>query len=84
MNNQIFRIETTNKTSIEISIIGSNEVAPYVKTKEIDIRVIGDGLEIIGGLNLEELNSLIKYLTQCEDYIDNYNREQRELQEKKS
>lgn len=73
MNNQIYRIRMSDNKSLEIYICDTNEVEPYKKTKEIGVVLLGKDLQIDGQLNSEELSSLIKYLEDCKEYIDEYN-----------
>jgi hypothetical protein len=73
MDNQIYRITMSDKKSLEIYICDTNEVEPYKKTKEIGVVLLGKDLQIDGQLNSDELSSLIKYLEDCKEYIDEYN-----------
>ncbi len=73
MNNQIYRIKMTDNKSLEIYICDTNEVTPYKKTKEIGIVLLGKDLQIDGQLNSDEISSLIKYLEDCKEFIDEYN-----------
>lgn len=73
MDNQIYRIRMSTDKSLEIYICDTNELEPYRKVKEIGVVFIGKDLQIHGQLDLENLSSLINYLQNCKEYIDEYN-----------
>lgn len=73
MENQIYRIKMSDNKSLEIYICDTNEVEPYKKIKDIGIVLLGKDTQFDGSLNSEELSSLIKYLEDCKEYIDEYN-----------
>jgi len=73
MNNQIYRIKMSDNKSLEFAICDTNELEPFKKNKEIGVCLFGDNTQINGGLNLQELSSLIKYLKDCYEYIEEYN-----------
>lgn len=73
MDNQIYRIKMSGNKILEIYICDTNEVKPYIKTKDIGIILMDKDTQIDGQLNSDELSSLIKYLKDCKTYIDKYN-----------
>jgi len=73
MENQIYRINLENSVDLEIFVIGSNELNPYRPIREMAVQIIIGEKQLDGGLDLNELDSLIKYLNDCKEYIVKYN-----------
>ena len=73
MENQIYRINMDNNVDLEFFVIGSNEVNPYKSIREMAVQMIIGEKQLDASLDLNELASLIKYLTDCKDYIIKYN-----------
>jgi len=73
MENQIYRIAMSSEKKIELFICDTNELEPYKKIKEIGIVVLGVGTQFDGSLSSDGIESLIKYLEDCKEYIDEYN-----------
>lgn len=73
MENQIYRISLESNADLEIFVVGSNELNPYKSIREMAVQVIVGEEQLDGSLNLEELDSLIKYLNDCKEYIVKYN-----------
>lgn len=76
MENQIYRLnfdgcETTDL--IEFYVCKTNDVTPYKETRELGIVVITDSTQYDLSLEVEEIDSLIKYLTEAKEYIKNFN-----------
>ncbi len=76
MINQIYRIEMSENKNLEIFICNTNELEPYRRIKEIGVVLIGNNMQIDGSLDLPQLQSLIKYLEDCKEYIQEYNNTQ--------
>lgn len=74
MENQIYRINLEKLVDLEIFVIGTNEVNPYKSTREMAVQIIIGEKQLDGSLDLNELNSLIKYLKECKEYIVEYNK----------
>lgn len=73
MENQIYRINMESNVDLEIYVCGTNELKPYKETREIAFQLIIKDKQLDAGLEINELNSLIKYLTDCRDYIVDFN-----------
>jgi hypothetical protein len=73
MENQIYRINLENAVDLEIFVIGTNELNPYKSTREMAVQIIVGEKQLDGSLDLNELDSLIKYLNDCKEYIIKYN-----------
>lgn len=73
MENQIYRINLENAVDLEIFVIGTNELNPYKSTREMAVQIIIGEKQLDGSLDLNELDSLIKYLNDCKEYIVKYN-----------
>lgn len=75
MENNIYRIPMSDKKTLEFFVCNTNTVEPYKKTKELGIVLFGDNLQIYGQLDKDEIDSLIKYLTDCKKYIEDFENE---------
>ena len=73
MENQIYRVNMESKVDLEFYVCGTNELNPYKETREIGIQLIIEEKQLDAGLDVNELNSFIDYLTKCRDYIIDYN-----------
>lgn len=73
MENQIYRINMESGGDLEFYVCGTNEINPYRETREIGIQLIIEEKQLDAGLDVNELNSFIDYLTKCRDYIVDYN-----------
>lgn len=73
MENQIYRINLENAVDLEIFVIGTNELNPYKSIREMAVQIIVGEKQLDGSLDLNELDSLIKYLNDCKEYIVKYN-----------
>ena len=73
MENQIYRVNMESKVDLEFYVCGTNELNPYRETREIGIQLIIEEKQLDAGLDVNELNSFIDYLTKCRDYIVDYN-----------
>ena len=73
MENQIYRVNMKSKVDLEFYVCGTNEINPYRETREIGIQLIIEEKQLDAGLDVNELNSFIDYLTKCRDYIVDYN-----------
>lgn len=74
MENQIYRIDLTDNKTAEFYICRTNETQPYKEIREIGLVILGNHIQLDGCLNESELESLIKYLEDCKDYITKYNK----------
>ena len=75
MENQIYRINMENGVDLEFYVCGTNELNPYKETREMAVQLIIGEKQLDASLEVNELESLIKYLTECKDYIIKYNKE---------
>ena len=73
MENQIYRIRMSDNKKLEFYICETNTVNPIREIKEIGIVLIDKEAQIDGGLGVQELSSLIKFLEDCKEYIEGYN-----------
>ena len=73
MENHIYRVNMESKVDLEFYVCGTNELNPYKETREIGIQLIIEEKQLNAGLDVNELNSFIDYLTKCRDYIIDYN-----------
>jgi hypothetical protein len=73
MENQIYRVNMESKVDLEFYVCGTSELNPYRETREIGIQLIIEEKQLDAGLDVNELNSFIDYLTKCRDYIIDYN-----------
>ena len=73
MENQIYRINLENAVDLEIFVVGTNELNPYKSIREMAVQIIVGDKQLDGSLDLNELDSLIKYLNDCKEYIVKYN-----------
>lgn len=73
MENIIYRINMENATDLEFFVCGTNEVEPYRRTKEVGIQLILGDKQLDASLELDDLDSLIKYLEDCKSYITKFN-----------
>jgi len=73
MENQIYRVELTDESKLEFYVCSTNELNPHRTIKELSVCVLGKVIQLDGGLDLMELNSLISYLQDCREYIQEYN-----------
>ena len=73
MENQIYRINMESGIDLEFYFCGTNELNPYKETREIGIQLIIEEKQLDAGLDANELNSFIDYLTKCRDYIVDFN-----------
>ncbi len=73
MENQIYRVNMESKVDLEFYVCGTNELNPYKETREIGIQLIIEEKQLDAGLDVNELNSFLDYLTKCRDYIIDYN-----------
>lgn len=73
MENQIYRVNMESKVYLEFYVCRTNELDPYKEAREIGIQLIIEEKQLDAGLDANELNSFIDYLTKCRDYIIEYN-----------
>ena len=73
MENQIYRLKLSGGNVLELSVFDTNEVEPFRKVKEIGVSISGKGMQIDACIDINELNSLIRYLDNCREYIEDYN-----------
>jgi len=74
MINQIYRIELTDNCKLDISIYDTNTLNPVKDIKELGVCIFGGDLQLDGSIDDDQLESLIKFLTDCKTYIDNFNK----------
>ena len=75
MENQIYRLNLERGADLELYVVGSNELNPFRSIREMAIQIITGEKQLDTSINENELESLIKYLTDCKDYIKKYNEE---------
>ena len=73
MINQIYRIEMSENKNLEFFICNTNVLEPYRRIKEMGVVLIGNNTQIDGSLDLPQLQSLIRYLEDCKEYIQEFN-----------
>jgi len=84
MENQIYRIDLTDKKQLEFYIVGANSPEPYYKQKEIGVIIFGkDELQLDAVLDLDEVESLIDYLQDAKRHCEKYNSSQKPKDETK-
>lgn len=74
MENQIYRLKMVENAEIEFYVCGTNEVDPYRSIRELGVVFLSGEMQWDGEMNINELDSLIKYLTECKAYIIEYNK----------
>ena len=82
MENNIYRLKLTDKSSLEFYVSSTNEINPTRYIKELGVCVLGNSFQLDGDLDLTQLNSLISYLEDCRDYIKEFNENSKPLSEK--
>jgi hypothetical protein len=66
MENQIYRVELSDNNKLEFSICDSNTTSnPPVPIKIIGVCVYSKISQLDGGLDIDEVESLISYLEGC-------------------
>ena len=73
MDNQIFRLKLSTECNLEFHIARTNEVQPFRKFKELGVAVVKNNFQEDGHLDLEGIDSLIKYLQDCRDHVKQFN-----------
>lgn len=75
-----------NITHLEISIIETNEVEPYKEIRELNIDIISNDPDnyICTLLSLDEIDSIIEYLTKAKNYIEKFNNNSKPVIKSKS
>jgi hypothetical protein len=76
MDNQYFRVKmygAKEETNVEFYVCDTNELEPMRDIKEIGLVMVLDKDQFDGALNEKQLDSLIKYLTDCRQYINEFN-----------
>lgn len=73
MENQFYKVEMSDKHKLEFYVCDTNEVSPYRKIKDLGIVIYKVDVQIDGSLDANGLDSLIKYLSECRDYINQFN-----------
>lgn len=75
MVNQIYRIPLhggKEDSKLDFWVCATNELNPYRQTKELAVTVIGEP-QLDAMLDLESIDPLIKYLTDCREFIKKIN-----------
>ena len=74
MENQIYRLDLTDKYKIELFVCDTNTLNPRKDIKAMSVDVFLDKEFVACDvLDHEELKSLIKYLVECKDYMERFN-----------
>ena len=73
MENIIYRIDMGDKYKLEFYICITNEVEPYRETREMAVQLIIEEVQLDGCLDEAQLESLIKFLQECQLYLTKYN-----------
>lgn len=75
--NQVYRLKMTGNISdatLEVNVFDTNTVEPRKDIKELGIVVFDkNGMQLDSHLSLDEIESLINYLTACKTYIKTFN-----------
>lgn len=74
MENQIYRLDATDNHTVEFYVCATNETEPYRSIREMALTVTKKNIQIDASLNDDELESLIQYLKDCQQYIKEYNK----------
>ena len=73
MENQVYRIEMSDKYRLELYVCDTNEINPHRNIKEIGVVVYKDGDQIDGFIDEMGFDSLIKFLKDCKKHISEFN-----------
>jgi hypothetical protein len=74
MENQIYKMGMTDGFVFEAWVCDTNEVLPYKAIKQVSITVHKkDGPQIDADFTEQELDSFIKYLSDCRTHINAFN-----------
>lgn len=80
MENQIYRVELSPDSKVEFYVGHTNEVEPYKPILDLGIVVFDkNNLQLDASLDLNQLDSLVKYITECRDYISKFNHQAKEV-----
>jgi len=82
MENQVYRIEMSDKYKLELYVCDTNELNPHRDIKEIGVVVFKDGVQIDGDIDEMGLDSLVKFLTDCKKHISEFNANSKPTDEK--
>lgn len=77
MENTIYRVDLHDGFKLECYVYGTNEVNPYIETRELGFIVYGNkpgDIQFDAVLDESELDSLIRYLEDCSRYINNFSK----------
>lgn len=73
MENQIYRVQLAGGSKFEIYVRSANETNPHRNIKKLCVCVSDRVIDLDGDLDMGELDSLISYLQDCQEYIKEYN-----------
>jgi len=78
MDKQIYRLSEVEDTGeFEFFVCGTNDVEPYIPLKTIGAVFLKDGDQVNFDFDEQDIDSLIKYLSDAKEYIEKYNLESR-------
>jgi len=75
MENQVYRVNMEKSVDLEFYVCHTNEIEPYKSIREIGIQLIINDKQLDASLEPQELDSFIKYLIDCKNYITKFNKE---------
>ena len=81
MENQIYRLKDGNASDLEFWIVHTNDLEPYKEIRELGISATNKGLQLDFDVDENELKSLIKYLEESLEYIEDFNKKSRAIKE---
>lgn len=74
MINQFYRVELNDKNKAEFYIVKKNELNPKMNILELGVCIFNDkDLQLDGLLDVNAIDSLMQYLSECKEYIVEYN-----------
>jgi hypothetical protein len=73
MENQKYSIDLDLGKKLEFYVCSTNEIESNREIRELGIVVIGDKVQLDGDQNIEQIESLIKYLQKAKRYIKKFN-----------
>jgi len=83
MKNQIYRIDLSKTAEAEFYVCETNELDPYRDVLEMGFVVLdrSNDLQLDGDMDLDEPDSLIKYLKECRECIYEFNKNSKAVYE---
>ena len=69
-----FSQKVSDKSKIDIYIGGTNYITSSKEIKSLFLTVISNDIQLDTEFEINEIDSLIKFLQECREYIKEYNR----------